>query len=177
MEKRKLEKPTLHDLGLSSSMRHKMKLFNEAKTIVEAFMPLDTIETRREFEKDFKGYLLNELRNRTSAFSYGWNDNRICEFFSVNLDQLGTIQHHYRQYRHLQWNKDFTEVVKPDTDVYAETEDELRRLELAEQLIEVCEKIKAEGYRVDMLPLSRAVSGAITPQGKVNIQFIKKQRV
>lgn len=172
----KLEKPKVFDIGVTASMRDKQRLFNEAKTIVEGFMSLDSVESLRSFENDFRGYLMNELRQRTSAFSYGWSDDKICEFFQVNLDHLGTIQHKYRQYRHFQWNEDFTQVVKPDNDLYATTEDELRRLELCEDLIRVAEKIKAEGYRVDLIQLSRAVSNAITPQGKANIYFIKQTK-
>lgn len=164
---------------LTHKAKAKEKALQDCIELLSPFVKVETAKQRAEVIKDCRGYILKELRKKTSDFQSLLDDHQILEFFNVPDHALATIHGKLNADKQLQWNEECLSVIIPDVEEYATTPDQIERLEASQALIDAVKRIRSMGYTVHATQLALAVSNAVTSNGvelRHNPQFIKRKR-
>lgn len=158
----------------------KLKLWKDSLEYCSQFITIEDHE-KEEFSKNFFSFTEKKLREKASGFiPEDWSTNRLFDFYQVSPSILTTIQSKWHELRQIQLTDNYTKAEIPDTRIFAETESELERLALVEQLIDATNKIQASGVNVCYSLLTSAFSGVLLFKGHKNIEpaaaYIKQNR-
>ena len=155
----------------------KLRLWNDAFEYCSKFY---SIEDKHEFTKDFISYSEKALRKNGKGYIPEiWERSRLFEYYGLSESILRTIQSKWTELRQITLNEDFTKAILPDVNYYAETPEELQRLESVERLLSALKEIEKHGYKVWYNDLPKVVSFAVRSKGlsaEINPNFIKQKR-
>jgi hypothetical protein len=177
MEKKVIRTNRLANMGRAADGQRKLKLFSDAYELCSEHIE---IVDKIEFSKGFKNYLVTILRDKAKNIGIDhFQDHKVLEFYQVPVHILDEIQNRFNELRHIQLNKDFTQAILPDINVYASTPSEIERLSHVEQLIDALNKIQDNRHHIDWWGIAQATSGAIVSTGKgatPSERYVKSRR-
>lgn len=136
------------------------------------------ISDYRAFDKSFTKYIDEAILSRADVFKY-MDIEYAYEVNKLNRNEILRKEILYKQLR-VELNEDLTEVILPDTNIYAASEDEQERTELSEKLAEIIQAVKKHGYHVDVIALNKIMplfDGLDPKSMKPNVAFVKGHRI
>lgn len=154
----------------------KISLFKQAKAEVEKHTPVSDLQA---FSEGFRDYLYNGLKKQSKGSLNNVGYTSLITLYDINDERLRTLEIEFKKLAHIKLNEDFTELAPFDANCYAETEEEIKRLNQFKAVKKFVEGLEKEGVTINYAHLSRA----FYPLTQINVSeivpnpiYIKGQR-
>lgn len=160
---------------LKNQAKRKIGLFDNAKQLVEKVLPVTDLD---RFSEGFRAYLFDELKKRSQGSMDTLSYEKVIMLYDYDkLDQhLRNLEIEYKKLNAVKLDETYTKMLPVDTGIYAETEQELKRLKEYETIEKFVKGMEKEGVKVNYSHLSRAfypVTAINISELSPNVNYIK----
>lgn len=154
----------------------KIILFKQAKDFCEQYIKVTDLD---KFAESFRNYLYDGLKEKSKGSLDSVGYSNLILLYDINDEQLKRVEIEFKKLANVKLNKTYTEIETFDAGIYAETPEELKKLEQYRELERFVEKLKKANVPVNYSHLSRAfhpLTNINISELEPNINYIKNIR-